>query len=65
MWEVVIELLKDKKALVIILAALFVAPCYMAYRIESAVNNLANRLECGAKIHVSSIANAEPAKETQ
>ena len=51
--ELLIELIKDKKTLVLILAALFVAPCYMAFRIESAVDRLANRLECGNKIQVA------------
>lgn len=45
------------------LVLVFAMPMYMSYRVEVAINNLASRLECGQKIHVSDRATIKTTTE--
>jgi len=54
--QLVLQLLQSARVQTLVfvfLLVVFAAPCYMAYRIEQAVYTLANRMECGTKIKVT------------
>jgi hypothetical protein len=60
--DVLIKLIENPKSQLLVflfLVMLMGLPCYMSYRVEQAVIRLADKLECGQKIQITSMGGAD------